>query len=196
MNAIGRFLKTTVLGGAVFLVPLTIVAYLGVKAFAAVKGLLEPLLRQFPDLRVAGVAVGTLITLAALLALCFVFGLLARTVAARGLKRWVEDGLLSRIPGYTMLRSIAHGALGHAAHDDLQSALVHTGDGWQIGFVSESLPDGRKVVFVPEAPEALSGSVLVVAADRINPLPVPVPDALQVLKRYGAGTAALLGAKS
>jgi uncharacterized membrane protein len=192
MNAIGRFLKTTVLGGAVFLVPVTILAYLGVKAFGAAHGLLEPLMRHFPDLRVLGVAVGSLVTLGALLAVCFAAGLIARTVAARGLKRWAEDKLLSRIPGYTMLRSIAHGALGHAAHDDLHSALIHTGDGWQIGFVAETLTDGRKVVFIPEAPEALSGSLLVVAADRVAPLAVPVPDALQVLKRYGAGTAALL----
>jgi len=196
MNAFVRFLKTTVLGGAVFLVPLTIVVYLGFKAFGAVRGLLDPLHRAFPDVRIIGIGAATLVAIAALIVVCFVAGLLARSMAARGLKQWIEEKLLGRIPGYTLLRSIAHGALGHSAHDDLKPAFIHGGEGWQLGFVAETLPDGRKVVFIPEAPEALSGSVLVVASDRIQPLAVTVPEALKSLKYYGVGTAALLKAMS
>jgi uncharacterized membrane protein len=195
MNALGRFLKTTVLGGAVFLVPVTIVVYLGFKAFGAVRGVLEPLHRAFPDARILGIGAATLAAIAALIVVCFLAGLVARTMSARGLKQWIEEKILCRIPGYTLIRSIAHGALGHAANDDLKPAFIHGGEGWQLGFVAESLPDGRKVVFIPEAPEALSGTVLVVAADRIQPLPVSVPEALKSLKHYGVGTAALLGAK-
>jgi uncharacterized membrane protein len=191
MGGLMRFFKTTVLGGAVFLLPVTVVVYLVARAFVTLHGMLDPVHRQFPQTQFLGVGNATLLTLGVLLALCFAAGLAARSMAAKGFQRWIEEHLLVRIPGYSMLRSMAHGALGQADGADLKPALVRTGEAWQLGFVAESLPDGRQVVFVPEAPEALSGDVLVVDAAVVRPLDVALPAALRCLRTHGRGLAAL-----
>jgi uncharacterized membrane protein len=192
MSGLMRFCRTTVLGGAVFLLPVTVVVYLVARAFVMLHGLLDPVHRQFPETRFLGVGAASLLTLGVLLALCFAAGLAARSVAARGFQRWIEEHLLARIPGYSMLRSLAHGALGQSDGSELKPALVKTGEAWQLGFLSESLPDGRQVVFVPEAPEALSGDVLVVDAATVRPLDVPLPAALRCLRVHGRGFVELL----
>lgn len=192
MRAILRFVRTTVVGGILFLVPVSILVYFLGEAFGFVSKLIEPLIRYVPAWTVAGVALATVITIGALIGICFVAGLFARMAVARGLMRGVEEKILDRIPGYAMMRSMAHGWIGHQQSGDLSTALLRLDDAWHLAIVVDRCADGRSVVFVPEAPEAMSGAIFIVDADRVQPLNVPISDALRCVKRFGAGAPAFL----
>lgn len=187
MRAILRFIRTTLVGGILFLVPVTILAYFLGQAYQFASGIVKPLLEYVPAWTVAGVALATVVTIAALVGVCFAAGIVARTALARGVMRGVEEKILDRIPGYAMMRSMAHGWIGHQQSGDLSTALLRLDDGWQIAIVIERCPDSRVVVFVPAAPEALTGSVMIVNADRVQPVNVPISEALRCVKRFGAG---------
>ena len=68
-------MKTTILGGALFLVPLAFVAIVLGKAFEVSMLLAAPLDGLIPLERVAGIALANIIAIVLILAICFAAGL-------------------------------------------------------------------------------------------------------------------------
>ncbi len=85
----------------------------------------------------------------ALVLFCFLAGLLAKARFAKRSVVWLENTVLSFIPGYEFVKSMATMTVGQ--QDVLrQVVLVRIEDALQIGFVVERLDDSRAVVFVPD----------------------------------------------
>ena len=61
------------------------------------------------------------------------------------------------------------------------------------GFEVERLGDGRVIVFVPGAPDAWSGALVIMDADRVTPLDLEMRQVARLAKNLGKGTAAALG---
>lgn len=133
-----------------------------------------------------------MVTIAVLVALCFVAGLLARTAMGKGLAGWLEHKVLTLIPGYSLLKGMATGWMGEPGANDLTPALVRLDDTWLLGFVVDRLPDGRVLFFCPDAPSSSSGTLQIVTGDRVQPIRASVAEVLKSLKRLGAGASALL----
>jgi uncharacterized membrane protein len=70
--------------------------------------------------------------------------------------------------------------------------LAQIEDAWQIAFLVERLEGGHMAVFVPGAPNPLSGSVYFMTQDRIKAVDIPASVAMKCLRRVGAGSNALL----
>jgi hypothetical protein len=97
-----------------------------------------------------------------------------------------------RLPIIKAMSQGLHGALGHRV---LKPVLVTFDDHQLIAFDIERLDDGREVLFLPGAPDAWSGSVVLVESERIAPLEVDLATLAKAQQRLGQGTAALLGAE-
>ena len=65
-------------------------------------------------------------------------------------------------------------------------------DSWQVGFVLAQLDTGEIGVFVPDAPNPHSGSVLFMSPDRVTRTDVSTQETLKCLKRLGGGSKELL----
>ena len=76
--------------------------------------------------------------------------------------------------------------------DGLKPALVSIEDGWQLGYLLESLENGWVAVFLPQAPTPMSGNVMYLPTDRVRPLDISMIQAMAVVKRLGAGSGDLL----
>ena len=100
MKAIKEFVKTTVVGGIVFLVPLILLILVLRHAMAFAGKIAGPVAEAFPAHKFAGIAVATIIAAFVLLLLSFLAGLFARTGFGRDLARWLEDSLLGNLPQY------------------------------------------------------------------------------------------------
>ena len=74
-----NFLKTTLVGGLVFLVPIIVVVAILGKAFGLMAALAAPLATWIPIDSIGGVALANLLAVAAIVVLCFVAGLVARS---------------------------------------------------------------------------------------------------------------------
>lgn len=190
MSRLLQFVRTTVVGGMLFLVPLVVLTAIIGKALQVAHRVSDPLTaRLFPE------APPPLLLAAAVIVLvlfCFLAGLLAVTPPARRVVGWLEGALLSKIPGYTFLKSAGAGALGVESSVQYPVVLARIEDSWQLGFLVEDMPGDHHAVYVPGSPNPLSGAVYFMGADRIRATQIPMHVAMKCLRRLGAGAASAL----
>ena len=192
MRRILQFLRLTLVGGILFLVPFVALLFFIGKALAIAHKLTDPLAARIPVHSVIGLRTPVLLASAVLVLFCFVVGLFARTALAQKIIDWLEAAVLSNVPGYVFLKSLSESFLGAETEAVYQVVLARIEDAWQLGFLIERLEGGHVAVFVPGAPNPLSGSVYFMSEDRIRPTNIPALAALKCLKRLGVGSNALL----
>ncbi|MGA8203831.1 MAG: DUF502 domain-containing protein [Woeseiaceae bacterium] len=188
-----KFIKTTLIGGAVFMVPVVLLFMIVLRAHSILKAAVEPMARFLPIHAVGGIALSSIIAAAILLLICFLAGILARSAVARSAIEAVEAKILNRIPGYTLLRAITNSRDENRV-PELQPVLAKLDDMSQVGFEVERLPDGRCVVYLPNAPNPLSGIVCVLDAHRVTPLEISAKAVQEHVEQLGKGSAALFEA--
>ncbi len=123
-----------------------------------------------------------------LILVCFVMGLVALTRPARVGVAWLEKIFLSKIPGYVFLKGAGESALGLEKDAPYPLLLARIEDSWQFGFLIERLEGGNLAVYVPGAPNPLSGSVYYMSPERVRATDIPVATALKCLRQLGAGS--------
>jgi uncharacterized membrane protein len=158
MNA---FLKATIIGGVLFLLPLAIVLMILGYALRLAAKLAQPIsdqldLQQWGDL--AGIGIVTILSALLLVLVAFAAGVAARTYLGERISRWFESSLLGRLPQYQMVKSMAEGLVQLENASGIKPALISIEDGWQIGYLIEPLEDGWLSVFLPQAPTPMSGN--------------------------------------
>jgi uncharacterized membrane protein len=195
MKRLVEFVKSTVVGGLVFLVPVIVLVYVVGKALIFAKKVAEPVSTHLPVGTIVGVAVVDLIGLALIMAICFLAGLMARSSLARAVVNQAEDRFLWKLPVYGMVKGVTE-SIGEEGSESLKPVLAKLDDAAQIAFEIERLSDGRVVVFLPGSPDAWSGSVMIMTEDRIEPLQASLVAAVQNLRARGRGTRELFAPAS
>ena len=181
------FIKTTVLGGVLFLVPVVIFFVFIGKALELTRKLAEPLAAMLKVDSIGGLAMVHLLSVAILVLICFIAGLAAKTASAGKMIESLEDKILSKIPVYELIKTKTQSLLSPEDAERMRVVMVRFDDSWQMAFELEALADGKVSVFLPGAPDPWSGSVCVVTADRIAPLDLSVKSAANLMKRLGKG---------
>jgi uncharacterized membrane protein len=185
------FLRATLVGGIVFLVPIVILAGIIGKALEFSHKLMIGLTKTIPAAAVGGIPLPRILAVVAIVLVCFIAGLLAKTAPARKMVEWLEAAILSNIPGYTFMKSMGETMIGVEGIKKHDVVLARIEDAWQIAFLVERMEQGQVAVFVPGAPSPLSGSVYFMTEDRIKPLDVPLAAALKCIKGLGQGSGEL-----
>ena len=191
------FLKTTIVGGVLFLLPLAVVLILLGYAFRLASMVAQPisdrLQLQWSD--AAGVGAVTILSALVLVIISFGAGVTARTYLGKAVTRWFENSLLGRLPQYQMVKSMAEGLAQLENASGIKPALISIEGGWQIGYLLEPLENGWLSVFLPQAPTPMSGNIMYLPADRVRPLGITMVEAMAIIKRIGVGSGeALRGA--
>jgi uncharacterized membrane protein len=182
-----KFIKTTIIGGIVFLLPIAIfVAVIG-KGLEVTGAVARPLAAVLPVDMIGGIAMPRALAIALLLLICFIAGLLARTVIARRLVGALEANVLSRLPAYALLKTKTQSMLSPDDVEGMSPAIVRFDDSWQFALEIERIEGGKVAVFLPGAPDAWSGSICVMDEDRVTPLDVTIPFVARMAKRLGKG---------
>jgi len=190
-----EFLKTTIIGGTLFLLPVALIVFFLSYALRLVRRVAIPIsnslhLDRLGD--VAGIGAATLLSVLMLILVSFVAGIVARTGVGRRITGWSETSVLGRLPQYRMMKSMAEGLAHIESASGLKPALVSIEDGWQIGYVLEQLENGWVAVFLPQAPTPMAGNVMYFTADRVRPLAITMVQAISIVKAIGVGSAAAL----
>ena len=189
-----KFLKTTIIGGLLFLLPIVLVSIILGHAMQLAAKLAHPISKLLPE---AVVGIGGISVLAALALVLFSFlaGLVARTAVGERIMRQFEDSILGNLPQYQFIKSMAEGLAKIESAEGVKPALVSVEGGWQIGYMLENLGNGWVAVFIPQAPTPMSGNIMYLHADRVRPLGITMVQAMAVVKRMGVGSGdALRGA--
>ena len=192
MKPILNFLRTTLVGGLLFLVPIIAVVMVLGKAFHFAHMIVDPLVAHLHVESVVGLPTPMPLAIALIVAFCFFAGLFSRSTPARKIVQGLEDAVLSKVPRYEFLKGAGESVLGVQKEGANPVVLVRFDDNCQIGIQVDKAENGLVAVFVPDAPNPQSGSVYFVTPDRVQPANIPLASALQCLKRLGAGSKPLL----
>ena len=136
------FLKTTIVGGVLFLLPVGLVLFILGYALRLATRVAQPIsealhLDQLGD--VAGIGIATVIGVLLLVLVSFAAGLVGRTSIGGRISGRFERSLLSALPQYQMLKSMTEGLAQIEADAGIRPALISIEDGWQIGYILERL---------------------------------------------------------
>jgi len=187
------FLKTTAIGGLIFLLPLAVIAGLLGYVYNAVCVVYEPLKEHLPVSTVGGTALLFLIAVGILIALCFICGFAARRAIAREFSRMIEKRLIMVFPKYAIYKDILAGNMGGDAHSPtLLPVTVQFDDAIRIGYESGRTERDLVIVFLPGSPDPWMGSVVLVEPHRVKPLNVAFGETSAICERLGRDSARLL----
>jgi len=134
-----EFLRTTVIGGISFLLPLAFALFLLSHALQLIKRFATPISNNLHLDQLGGVAgVGAATALSVLVLVSFVAGIIARTAVGRRISKWSKDSMLGQLPHYRLVKSMAEGLAHLENATGLKPALVNVERAWQIGYCSNA----------------------------------------------------------
>lgn len=187
------FLKTTAIGGLIFLLPLAVVVGLLGYVYSALKVVYEPLKEYIPVSSYGTMSLLFLIAIAVLVALCFFCGLAARRAIARKFSLAVEKQLVMVFPKYAIYKDLFAGNFGGGIHaPSLTPVTVQFDDSIRIGYEAGRTEQGLVIVYLPGSPDPWLGSVALVQPGRILPLDVNFGETSAICERLGRDSAQLL----
>jgi uncharacterized membrane protein len=186
------FVRTTLVGGLLYLVPIVVLLAILGKAIAIAHGISPPILKLLDAAHLGRILTPQVVAILLLVLFCFAAGLFARTVLAKRIGRTLETKVLANLPGYELIKSLSENIAGVDTSGARDPVVVRIEDAWQIAFVVDRLDDGHLAVYVPGVPSIRSGSLYYVTPERVQPLTIPVTSVVQALRRMGMDSNELL----
>lgn len=181
-------LRDLMIDGVLLALPVAATAYLLQKLFGSLLHVLSPVTHLLPKGHYFGMAALDLAAIALLIAMLIALGAFARSTPGTRLAQSLERIVLSKIPGYLVIKSIAADLSSAERETGMRPALVAFDDNTVLGFVVEEADAGGMVtVFVPDAPAAASGSVVLVLRERVTLVDVATGSAMHTMKQRGIG---------
>lgn len=191
MNKLLGFVRTTILGGVLYLIPIVILIIVLGKAMSIAHRIVPAFAGPIEALQLGDVLTPRIFAIVLVVLFCFAAGLFSRTRPARRIAAFIDSKILINIPGYGLFRSMAGGSAGIESFARQPVLLSIEEDAWQIAFVVDRM-EQRVAVYVPGVPEARSGSLYFVASERVRPLEITSTAAFQILRRMGVGAGELI----
>ena len=196
MNRVSQFLKTTAIGGLLFLLPLIVVGALIGQVVPIILTVAEVLGDMIPFKTPGGIALLILLAFVVVLLLCFGAGLLARRSLGKRISETFEKYLLLLFPRYAILKDQMAGSIGgDATKPQMKPVLAKFDDSVRIGFEIERNDVGLMTVYLPGAPDPWSGITVLMNTERVQPMDIEFGDAITLCEQLGRGSAALLASK-
>jgi uncharacterized membrane protein len=187
------FLKTTAIGGLVFLLPLAVIGGLLGYVFNVVMVIYEPLAEHWPVSGPAATAILFLLAVGILVLLCFLCGLAARRAIARKFSQTIEKHLVMVFPKYAIYKDILAGNIGgDTLAPTLVPVTVRLDDAIRIGYEAGRTQQGLVIAYLPGSPDPWMGTVVLVEPDRVQPLDVDFGETSAICERLGRDSELLL----
>lgn len=195
MDKLKGFLKTSLLGGFVVILPVAILLSVSLWLFRLVTGWIEPLTRfLIKDSQLNEFAADAIVILL-ILAACFFVGVLVRTRLGSYLYAVVEARILKLAPGYSMIKETVLQIFGNREESPFSSvalAQIFCNETRVTSFITDRHADGSYTLFVPTGPNPTSGLIYHLDGKYVQPVDIPVQDAMRSIISCGAGSAKLM----
>ncbi len=179
-------LKTTIINGLLLLIPITLLLILLLKLYDILYSIAKPLDQFIPLDKIGGVTTVNLLVILLVLVICYIAGILSHGKIMKRLKGWIEDKVLSNIPGYGIIKEFTNELqTTEKASQYFKPVLVKFDDQEQLCFEIERLTNKKVVIYVPGAPSPWSGAVVYVEEKRVFTLDISVSEATKNIQRLG-----------
>jgi uncharacterized membrane protein len=190
MSFLLEFVRKTLIGGVVFLLPLGIFVVVLGELMDALSGLGDEIGNSFfPNSE--GRLLPILITIGVIITMAFIAGLVATTAMGEKANSKFELFAQSAIPGYAVVRQAVTEVSGGAPRVDSEMAVrivkVDLGTMSCFGYLIDQLSNGEQVVFLPGAPSVFKGHVIVVKPDQIAETSLDSTTLMKAMQQLGHG---------
>ena len=195
MKKLKSFLKTSLLGGVVVILPVAILISVSLWIFRLVTGLIEPLTRLLIKDSQLNEYVAEIFVIILIVASCFFVGALVRTRLGDFFYRLIETRILKLAPGYSMIKETVLQIFGNREESPFSSvalAQIFGNETTVTAFITDKHDDGSFTLFVPTGPNPTSGMIYHLQGKYVHPIDVPVQDAMRSIISCGAGSAKLM----
>ena len=190
MKTLTDFLRMTLVGGLLVVLPLWVSLLLLFKAIKGALALLQPIAKLVPQKFVHH----DVVALCLLILICFAVGLLIRTQVGRVFGDWLEHHFLGRIPGFSIVQSMIRQLAGAKDEQSFEPALVEIEEALVPAFIIEKHADGQFTVFVSSSPTPMAGAIYILQPERVHPVDMPLRKAMVCVAKWGSGAAEMRGA--
>ena len=199
MKNIQNFLKNTFIGG--FLIILPVAALIGVlkwiygfviSSIDYLPGFINYLFKLKPD--ILDGMIGDVVALAITIIFCFVVGITVKTRIGNFLYNELEEHILSKFPGFSLIKDTINQFAGdnNKLFDEVALVRIFENNIRVTAFVTNKNPDGSYTVFMPTAPNPTSGLIYHVPADCVEIIDISVEEAMKTIIGVGSGSEKVL----
>ena len=188
MNKFTISTRAKIIYGALALLPIVAVVYVGFELFRIIQGLVAPIYDQLGTNPLLNLLLLLALTIVALLALCYFVGVLITTRLGAISFEKVESRVRKLVPGYEIVARVAKGVAGEKGA--YQPAMITLGapGAAVLGFVMEDEVDNPYVtVFIPSAPVLTVGGIHVVERARVQAIDGSSTEAANCITQWGLG---------
>lgn len=190
-----NFLKTTAIGGLLFLLPLIVLGALIGQLVPIVGSIKSALEGKIPVDTPSGYAFLTALAIAILLLLCFGAGVLAKWSLGRKISSAFEKKLTLFFPRYAILKDqMADTIGGDETRPAMKPVLVTFDECSRIAFESER-DKGLVTIFLPGSPDPWAGKTVMVKEERVEKLTSEFGDTASTCEQLGRGSIAMATSK-
>lgn len=187
------FLKTTAIGGLFFLLPLIVLGALIGQVVPIIRAVTESLHTFVKVDTPSGIALLVGLAISIIVLACFVAGVLARRSIGQKLNFLFEKNISMLFPRYTIIKEQMRGSIGgESLKPNMKPVLVFLQDHRAIGFEMEPLDDDQVAIYLPGAPDAWSGRVILVPSSQVQPLHADFWETVLVFGELGRGSKSVL----
>jgi len=195
MLKLKHFLKTSLLGGVVVILPVAILVSVSVWVFELIASWIQPITKiVIKDAQINDFIAETLV-IALILTTCFFVGVLVRTRLGSFFYNQVETRILRLAPGYSMIKETVLQLFGSSKDSPFSSvalAQIFCNSTLATCFITDTHADGSYTVFVPTGPNPTSGLIYHLEGKYVHPVKIPVQDAMRSIISCGAGSRRLM----
>ncbi len=200
-----EYIKNNIISGIIILIPIVAIIY----ALQSVQKHMEKFSKLLSDYipidSVLGFAVSSILGWLLVAVALFLIGLVSQINFFKALTANLEENILNLIPGYESNVSKLKGKLDEKVKPDTEEspsesdkeestddrrgkmfpAIIKSGDTYRIVIVTKIINEEKCVVFLPSAPDAASGNLIVISRSKIKPVSIPAEDIVEFFHNYG-----------
>lgn len=194
MSKLKAFIKTTLLGGALVVLPLVILISVFGWLYEFISDKVKPLTYLLSETVQRQEILASAIALIIILLTFFIVGLIVKTRFGQFSFEYVESKFLFRIPLYKIIKDTTLQLLGSNKNLFKGVALVKLfgSETRMTAFITEEHDDGSFTVFVPSGPAPTAGFIYHVPKESVQKINYPTDKAMKTIFSLGAGSKELL----
>ena len=178
-------IKSRVLAGVIFLIPLFAIILIIQKLWKTLTGAGNYLVQLFGLKSLLGSNSVTIATAVLLVILFYFFGWLVKFSSLNRVRDWMETTLLQYIPGYLTYKAQLQEKV-NPKQDSRIPVCVNTVSGKRPGLLVEEQAE-NVIIFFPNSPDSNNGEVMIVPKQQVTKLNMDAASFIKSMQKFGKG---------
>ena len=195
MKSLLFFVKTSVVGGVTFFLPIVFLMIMLKHAVEELTRVVGPLAEKLGIATIAGKATILILVILIILAICFMGGLLMRLPQFKQLNELMERNIMAFVPGYDTFKQTAMSKIDKSEKqtgDQRTLVLLYDQYAW-IPAVKTEMHNGYCSYFFPSDPSLKSGYVKILPMESVREKVIPFEQLKNVMSPDAKGVIAMMG---